>query len=206
MTVQESMENKKLELTNYVNNVKAVEAGLRYDIHCAFRGVPAGEVPDYSTIPGNHALQERIQEAIEANYSLDNDIHPLHGTVNTERLERNFFNNALVRGLLFPHENMVKAAVAGPDFMDHYEAYSVQSQKQLQGRLMGLAAGDVVQASGLPDLKQHLKDSYAGINEALVDSVSDKTMFIKPMTLDMLRILGGEVTHTQIEKALLGQE
>ncbi len=206
MTIQESMETRKKGLTDYVNAVKAVEAGLRYDIHCAFRGVRAGDVPDYSTIEANGDLQDRIKDVIDANYSFDNEIHPLHGVVNTERLERNFFGNALMRGVLFPHHDMVKAAVGEPDFMDNYGAMSLQSQQQLQSRLMSVAATDVVQESTLPNLKRYLKENYQGINEAVVDGVANKTQFLKPMTLDMLRLLGGEVTITQIEDGLLGRE
>jgi hypothetical protein len=206
MTVQESMEDKKKGLKSYMYQVEAVEAGLRYDIACAFTGVRHGEVPDYSRIPEDRALQERIKEAIDANYSFDNEIHPLHGVVDTDRLDRNFFNDALMRGLLFPHQPMVRAAVSEEDFMDQYGAMEKQSQQQLQSRLMGSAAADVVEQSALPDLKQYLKDSYEGINEPVVDGIENKLQFLQPMTLDMLRLLGGEVTPRQIEDALLGRE
>lgn len=207
MTVKQAMEDKKQDLINYMNAVRAIEAGVRYDIHCAFHGVSAGQLPDYRDLESNHALQDRVKDALDANYSIENEIHPLHGVLNTERLERNFFNQALLSNLLFPSRNKIKAAVGESDFMDKYGELSQQSQRQLQQRLVGTIADGVVESKPLSELKHYLKDRYTGIDETVVDSVVKKEQMIAPMTLDMFKLLRlGDITHRQIEDALMGKQ
>ena len=204
--VEAYIQEKAQGLRNYMNSIRAVEAGLELAIHRAVRRRTnpqhvRGQLPDYSAIAGNDELKEDISDAIDEAYSMDNELHPLYGVVNQERLERNFYNQVLLEDILFPHRNTVKNRVGENNFMDILYGERAKSQQRLQQRLIAGAAGATVAEHDLEPLKEYLTATYGALGAEL-DAVAEKERLTRAIAMDYMRLLGANIGADQIREAL----
>ena len=208
--VQNSVDTKVTDLTNYVNAVKVAEADLLTRIHTLVDGATPttpGVLPDYSRIeaPGAVTLRTDIMSAIDDAYSPANPLHPMHSVVDATAMGQNFYNEALLRNVLFPHGDQLKTEVGKPDLVDKIQAMAGKSQEQLHQRLAGPAGADIVANNNLADLQTYLKAHYAGIDTE-IDAVTDKTQFNSAYAMDILRQRSFQITPESIKKAILGRD
>ncbi|PIN76482.1 hypothetical protein COV17_02280 [Candidatus Woesearchaeota archaeon CG10_big_fil_rev_8_21_14_0_10_36_11] len=165
-----------------------------------------GEIPDYSQVPGNGGLQDSLKTIVDEAYSADNDLHPLHDVINQDAAGRNFYTNSLLRNLLFPHADAVKSSVGEAELTQKLTGYAQHSQGELAKRLLGMAASDIVANHELDALRQHLKSTYAGIKEQVIDT-AEKDRLVSAYHLDLLRATGyADITFKKIEDAILGRQ
>ena len=202
--VEEYMQEKITGLKNQMIGVKAVEAGLETAIHRAVirRTNPQeGEMPDYSQIPENEDLQNDISRAVDRAYSLNNRLHPCHDGVNNQILRRNFYNQALIQDLLFPHKDLIKRKIKDENFIDILYGARKQSQENLHQELIGKAANATITQFELDPLKQHLTGRYGAIGQEL-EAVDDKERLIRAIAMDYMKYLGANVGVDQISEAI----
>ncbi len=206
--VQNSVETKVEDLRNYINAVKVVEADLLTKIHSLVDGatptVP-GQLPDYSRIedPASSALRTSIVSAIDDAYSPTNPLHPMHHVIDATAMGHNFYNEALLKNLLFPHGDQLKTEVGKPDLVDKLQGAASKSQEQLHQRLAASAGSDVVANHNLADLQTYLKAHYAGIDPE-INAVTDKTDFNSAYAMDILRQRNFQITPDSIKQAIKG--
>ncbi|MBT4935616.1 hypothetical protein HOL21_02540 [Candidatus Woesearchaeota archaeon] len=207
--VRHVVEERARDFTNYMNTIKAVEAGLLFHMHQKVQEDTAdnpGELPDYSQISGNDALQASLKGIVDNTYSADNELSPFNGVINQDAAGRNFYTNSLLTNLLFPHIGAVKSAIGEDGLVQKIGGYAQKTQNELAQRLLGIAASDIVAEHDLVSLQEHLKDTYAGINPTIVDS-AEKDRLVPAIGLDLLRVTGyDDVTHKRIEDAILGRQ
>lgn len=204
--VKDYMNEKVTGLKNYMNSVRAVEAGLEVKIYEAVKAKTRprpGELPDYSKIATNAELQADISTAMDKAYSFDNPLNPLHDVINQQNLGRNFYNQCLLEGLLFPHKNAVKAKLTDDKFMDVLYANRDHSQKALQQQLLGTAANETVAEHSLDQLKQHLTATYGNSFQTELNAVNEKDKLLRAIALDYMKLLGADVNAEQIKEAIL---
>ena len=202
--VEDYIKEKVQDLINYTNGVSAVEAGLELAIHNAVKNrtnPEPGALPDYGAISGNEALKTDISNAIDSAYSLDNELHPMHDSVNQANLARNFYNQKLFEEMLFPHKNAVKNKIGEDNLMDILRGARGQSQQVLKQKLIGAAAGETTAQHNLDQLKEYLTNSYGNIGAEL-EAVNEKERLTRAIGMDYMRLLGANVGIDQIREAI----
>ena len=194
-------------LSNYMHAVSAVESGLEAKIGVLVTQATArqpGQVADYTALQTNARLRNAVTALIDQEYSFANPLNPLNGVVNATALGRNFYNQSLMEGLLFPHKQDVKMRVGNENFMGQLQAIRMQSYQELQGRLIGSAASYTVSRNNMTDLKNYLRHNYGRspeLNNALA-AVNQKERLTNAIARDYMRLVGANVGSAQIIEAL----
>ena len=191
--IEKTLEKRKGDRRNLLNVIQAMDSQLIHEVtEILQKHTPQGPA-DWSLIDSQHKnynkdVADLVRKKIDEVYSLDSKLHPLKDVIKKANLEKNYFNEQLVKGLYFRHTHELKKGIGEKDYM--------QVMKHLhKGNL-----DRIVKESGEYMLSDVEPDVHG---EHVIDYLHDKYKFDKEkVSKDLMKTKVHELLAGHLDKTL----
>ncbi|MBW2963798.1 hypothetical protein KY306_03435, partial [Candidatus Woesearchaeota archaeon] len=120
--IDDTLKKRKNDQRNLLNVVQAMDSQLIYEVTKILKDHSGKDIPDWSLLDSEHKsynkeVADKVRAKIDEVYSLDSKLHPLKDVIKKANLERNYFNEQLVKGIYFKHTHQLKRGIGSENYM-----------------------------------------------------------------------------------------
>lgn len=176
--IDKTLDKRKNDQRNLLNVVHAMDSQLVYEVTKILKDHSGKDIANWSLLDSEHKdynkdVAEKVRKKIDEVYSLDSKLHPLKDVINKANLEKNYFNEQLIKGLYFKHTEEMKKGIGSKDYMRTMQAHHKKNLERVTEDSAEYMLSDV-------DMEKHA--------DHVVDYVQDKYKFDKKkVNIDLMK-------------------
>ncbi|MCK4589048.1 MAG: hypothetical protein KAT77_01280 [Nanoarchaeota archaeon] len=127
--IKKTLKKRNSDQRNLINVIQAMDSQLIKEVteilqeHTEGKGIADWSLLDEESPTYNKKVADLVVKKIDEVYSLDSKLHPLKDVIKKANLERNYFNEQLVKGLYFQHTEDLKRAIGSENFMEDMKGH-----------------------------------------------------------------------------------
>lgn len=163
--IESTLETRHEHHRNLLNIIQAMDSQLIYEVTKILKEHSGEDIADWSLLDSeskkyNQEVADKVMKKIDDVYSLDSQLHPLAGIIKKANLEKNYFNDRLVKGLYFGHVEQLKRSIGSKNYLAHMQAHHKKNLETVTQSSMEHFVSDVNHKKHGAGVVDYLQSEY----------------------------------------------